>query len=814
MYRANLDSREFFAPPVASRDPSTWPNGNNSCTEFWGFVAHAYKGYHYYTGSDFPADKKSYAKFAHTSDELLVHVRMEDPVMPAAAKNCADNSGDYYMADHVTVNIVTPSFTRYLFSVNPVGARRTEKNAQSDAGLEFDARIEVRANEWEVLFAIPFATLECDPDATGVLAFDIVRQEQGDSAVTTLSRARITPPYNFLYEYPVFHFSPLYLGKKCALPAGLFEDATEGFAVRVREGATVRAGALCEIALDVTVGKNGLHPGGRIRMCHSSPVLNCGVHWTLPQDWDNVQTANPRGAGYLSIRGADFKIETNGIYTTATYTGDRPLAPGEKLEVRIGDRRQGGPGIRAGVVNDPHHRMAFNIDARANRIAEPVLPWPEINIVNNDPVDIVVSNPGAVPAGKPFEVCVRLVDRFGNLAGDFVGRVALYLDAAQHSFPKEIDFAAADRGARLIEGVVESRGVYSFAAVAGCLSGQGNYLATDGSFGDGYILYGDVHCHTSSSDGWRTVEEKVFESRYMRGLNFMATADHDFDMSPDKWAHFKAVARATDEPGRFVNFLAHEWTPSAGHGKPFHRQHPGHYVIVFPGFEGDLLRANAQNCNSPEKLFAAAREQNDLMVIPHYHGKRPPIDPEIGYALEMAAWDGKVAETEDDATYSVFSTLNEGWKVGLIAGTDHGGEGLRVYRNGEMFSVLVPEFDRDAIRDAIKQRRTVAITHSRALLKWTLNGAEMGAEIALDRNEPRVIAVRAACRPYPLKIQLIRNGRQLREFNNSGRSGSRDLIECRFTDEEPLAGNSWYMIRLMLHGGEKIWSSPIWTTVT
>jgi hypothetical protein len=152
--------------------------------------------------------------------------------------------------------------------------------------------------------------------------------------------------------------------------------------------------------------------------------------------------------------------------------------------------------------------------------------------------------------------------------------------------------------------------------------------------------------------------------------------------------------------------------------------------------------------------------------------------------------------------------LDEGHVVGLIAGTDHGGEGLTAYRNGEMFSARVTEFTRDGICEALKKHRTVALTHSRVLLHYTVNGIEMGTLAAIAPDVTRVFKIKAAARPYPARIDLIRNSESCATFNNV--SKAKNVIECELTDSTVLEKRTWYLVRVTLHGGERCWSSPVW----
>jgi hypothetical protein len=807
MFRDSMDGQQCIIPQVTSTDPVQWPDSACLAENFRGFVAHEYKGYTYYTGSDFMSPKISLARAAFAADALMVNIAMDEPDIAEAMANLEQNKPEYFQTDHITINLITPAGNRFLASINPLGRLYAEKNLQRDIKPFFSAQVKVGETGWNAFFMIPFAALGIKPESGTGLLFDIVRQEQSGAAISTLTRAAVTPPYNYIYEYPVFHFQPLYLDCVGEKPQASFADTCQ---TELISGNQVQVGEYVEPVIRITMGEYGLEPGARIRLSHGAPVLNCGVSWTVPLDWQGVQITNPKGAGYLRFDGAAFDIETNGIYSEATYVGNEKLPAGTEVLVCVGDRSQGGPGIKSSIVACPNHRMFVNIDPAGKGLFEP-LEHPCVNVKNGPAVKLIVTNPGAVPGKAEFETVIRAVDHYGNICTDFIEIVILRLDAEEHSFVSELEFTPADRGVKIVSGSISSLGVYRFYVDAGAVSGAGNYLATDGSFGEGWILYGDVHCHTCTSDGWKIPEEKVVECRHLRGLQFMALADHDFDQSPEKWANYKKVVRDSDQPGRFIAFLAHEWTPSAGHGKALiQRSVGGHYVVLYPGFDGDLLRANDPAADTPAKLFSEARKQTGLMIMPHYHGTRPPVDPEISYAIEVAAWDGKICDehTNQNDNKDLFGTLNDGYNLAVIAGVDHGGEGLTAFRNGEMFGVRADEFSREAILDGIKRRETIAIQHSRSLLNFTLNGEPMGSILEVTKDVPRKLVVKVACDPPAIHVHVIRNGKKIYNYPNAILCKG-PIIDFEFTDDASETDSDWYLIRVVLHGGEILWSSPI-----
>ena len=83
----------------------------NCYADFHGFLAHEYQGYYYYTGSDFPAIKKTTAFLAYTDRELLVFIKMVEPKMAEIVSHLKNNKNGFLLADHITINIISPKLS-------------------------------------------------------------------------------------------------------------------------------------------------------------------------------------------------------------------------------------------------------------------------------------------------------------------------------------------------------------------------------------------------------------------------------------------------------------------------------------------------------------------------------------------------------------------------------------------------------------------------------------------------------------------------------------------------------------------------------
>ena len=56
------------------------------------------------------------------------------------------------------------------------------------------------------------------------------------------------------------------------------------------------------------------------------------------------------------------------------------------------------------------------------------------------------------------------------------------------------------------------------------------------------------------------MEEDYQVRRDLHRLDFACTTDHGYNIDPYLWNHTGKMARANEDPGRLLTFLAQEWT--------------------------------------------------------------------------------------------------------------------------------------------------------------------------------------------------------------------------------------------------------------
>ena len=263
------------------------------------------------------------------------------------------------------------------------------------------------------------------------------------------------------------------------------------------------------------------------------------------------------------------------------------------------------------------------------------------------------------------------------------------------------------------------------------------------------VFWGDLHAHCNVSYGRGTLERAFAAAR--EHLDFATVTGHAtwHDMPRDReryseivdyhtegfarlrrnWDALEAATAAHHEDERFVTFLSYEW----------HSTRWGDRNVVYPGARGPIVDAE-----DPAAL-AAAVTGYDALAIPHHPGYGgggrgldwSGFDAERSPVVEMFSSHG--SSEHDQGPRPIYHTmgprvrtgtishgLSLGHRFGLIGGSDHHGGYPGHYGAGRT-AVLAPDLTRDAIWQALKERRCYAATGDKILVDFRIDDAPMGS---------------------------------------------------------------------------------------
>ncbi len=259
-----------------------------------------------------------------------------------------------------------------------------------------------------------------------------------------------------------------------------------------------------------------------------------------------------------------------------------------------------------------------------------------------------------------------------------------------------------------------------------------------------------------------------------------------FDHHSAVWPTTRKLIAEANRPGEFVAFLGYEWHSSAY----------GDRSVLFPDDEGELFLPD-----NIDALTDFAR-RNGALLIPHHVAYRSGapgrgvtwegVDESVSPLVEIYSEHGGSERDRGPWPYVRHSlgprttrntlqyALAHGRRFGFVAGTDDHFGYPGAYGEG-LAAVYAAEKTRAAVWDALRSRRTYAVTGDRIELAFSVNGAMMGSPIPPGRK--RHIRVNARGWDDMAMIEVLRNNRVIhRHFPEDAAKGTDPLagpVKCR-----------------------------------
>jgi hypothetical protein len=325
------------------------------------------------------------------------------------------------------------------------------------------------------------------------------------------------------------------------------------------------------------------------------------------------------------------------------------------------------------------------------------------------------------------------------------------------------------------------------------------------------IVYGDIHNHNAHGYGVGSIERSLEVAR--THLDFFAFTGHSswhdlpsmegarerhwvegFQRLKTTWPRVQQVIAEGNRDGEFCAFLGFEW----------HSSQWGDQCVVFPQDRRPIFYTA-----DPEKLRAFCKEERALM-IPHHlaypKGRRgvnwDVFREDCTPVVEIYSEHGN---SEDDrGPYPFFAhsmggretantaraALEAGLRFGFVGSSDDHAGFPGAYGEGLM-GALVTDFTRAGIFEAIRARRTYALTGDRIELDFAVEGAPMGASIDAGGKAEVSFAVRG--RDELDVVEIIQDGR---------------VVQRLFADEKPKVDDIFVKpIQLRLEWGWGPWGA-------
>lgn len=618
------------------------------------------------------------------------------------------------------------------------------------------------------------------------------------------------------------------------------------------EPASAKAGQRGTWQVIYTAGKVGMAAGGSLRI---RPPQRGMVRW----DVGHVTAEASR-------TGAVCQVQLINCYPLSFHWRQTPiihvdlwgqaLRPGDNITVTIGDRGAYSRGFFRRARAQEHAQddaiWDFWVDMEGNKSVPP-------ESAHNDPfvqlepfvMQVQPSEPArlAVVARQPKDeeqasrVIIVARDRYENLCREYAAEVQLKVEEKEFAVQIENGRGKCEVHADLVphylSAIDRERELIGLSNPLFPRFTRADTMATEDATDfpvTGAIYFGDLH--VMSGEGIITSALRDSRKAYMWGRD---VAGLDFCVVTNNVRTWKEDLAIDDEfykPGKFVTIPACEVGFDIGHKN-----------VYFPDTE---IARSVPDASSVEALFASL-EGRAAMVIPHHTNVHSESsrrtfwtehdfsthDPRFERLIEMSQNRGSFEHEKvggnvyfGELGSSVWSALQSGMKVGFVGGTDtHRGlpgesrsplAGLDLDENlsvGGLTAVIASGLTREAIWNALWNRRCYATQGQRTLLNFALDEYPLGSVI-LDRDTEKFAERRRFCyriqghQPV-VKVEIVRSDGQMFDLTGDQMPG-RETITDTFEDDTPLAQMSlaghavFYYLRVTEADGRMAWSSPIW----
>ncbi|OJD32604.1 polymerase histidinol phosphatase-like [Diplodia corticola] len=546
---------------------------------------------------------------------------------------------------------------------------------------------------------------------------------------------------------------------------------------------TLIAGQWTELVVEYTVGASGLADGAWIK----------GT-FKFYSDWALFQTTDPEKDNYVSaeyIAGPLHPGQTAATVQSLAVRFDqkgheRPfqkailidvvdgyLNPGDKIVVRMGDRRWGSRGTRVQTFVEDKFMMRWYIDPVGTSRFAPIKPDIAIPIKPGPIAKVKAISPRVVRPNVPFPIHIHTHDAWGNATANLAGldaRITVTDEGSSEAiFDKQLPLPS--QGWTVTDTTVSlpTNGDYTVSVSVSDIPHGGTIITTttdpitaESSIPTPRPLFADLHVHSDDTVGTNSSTYNFSYAQHIAGLDIVGYTANDFNITQARWTQTLAVIASANIPDKFLIYPGTEWCGNSAAG--------GDHNVVFlddptkttdvstaPAFPldraGNVARSFEWNEHGPaqlrpgawplDELYATyAAEENRHLLIPHVGGRRCNLawhHPRLERLLEVGSAWGVFEWLLRDA-------VRRGWRMGVCANSDEhrgrcggGVPGTAVFgARGGLTGVWGAErVEWRGVAAALRARRTFATTGERlvGLVEVGEEGKMQGDEVEVGVGE-------------------------------------------------------------------------------
>ncbi|KZL81030.1 hypothetical protein CI238_03307 [Colletotrichum incanum] len=532
------------------------------------------------------------------------------------------------------------------------------------------------------------------------------------------------------------------------------------------------AGQWTEIITEYTIGASGLADGAWIK----------GT-FKFYSDWALFQTSNPKQDNYVSAEYTPGPLHDGQTPATVQSLAvrfdqkghERPfqkaiiidivdgyMNPGDKITVRIGDRRWGSRGTRVQTFVEDKFFMRWYIDPVGTSRFAPIKPDIAFPITPGPVARVKAITPRLVRADVAFPVHIHTEDAWGNATTDLDGlecQVAIKKEGSDTVWERRLSFPS--QGWTVANDIVslDSDGDYEVLVTVlnrnSLVVGTQEYVSVESSIPIPRPLYADLHVHSDDTVGTNSTTYNFSYAQQIAGLDIVGYTANDFNITKQRWEKTLDIIKQVNSQGEFVVFPGTEWCGNSAAG--------GDHNVVFlddpetsrPEFpfdkNGNVARSFEWNEDGPAELVPGAWPLDEVYATYAHSPEKHLLIPHVGGRRCNLAWHHPQLERllEIGSAWGLFEWLlrdavTRGWEMGVSANSDEhrgrcggGVPGTAVFgTKGGLTGVLAEKLERSEVSKALRSRRTFATTGERLVgLVSTSNGQLQGDDVVVGAGE-------------------------------------------------------------------------------
>ena len=482
------------------------------------------------------------------------------------------------------------------------------------------------------------------------------------------------------------------------------------------------AGSVASFTLVYTCGKFGIDDLGMVLIAFRSA-----------NDQTVLQTRDPEGLGFVTAEASngaqlDVRYDPRGYvrpwYKALIVRTKQFLREGDRITIRIGDTRQGGPGLRLQTFCERRFEFRVLVDPIATGRFTPLAASPAISLVPGPAARWKAVLPSQCRPGDAFRLCLKAEDKWGNPTDRADARLGLRPTMPVDGLPDAVDFAAG-RFTQVIEGLTVSQaGDLAIDLVdprGEAVVARSNPLRVSEN-GALNRYWSDLHGQSEETIGTNSARDYFSFARDRAFLDICAHQGNDFQITDEFWNELNGLTAEFHRPGRFVTLPGYEWSGNTGVGGDHNVWYRSEGRPIYRSSRALVDDRTAENpdCHTAVDLFDALRRE-DAIVTAHCGGRYADVkyahDSQTEPSVEIHSCWGTFEWIVRDA-------LEANYRIGIVAASDgHKGRPGSSYPGASKFGAfggytchLMRELTRDALFESFRRRHHYATTGARIWL--------------------------------------------------------------------------------------------------